>query len=180
MSRFIRSAALLSPSISILFSLTDRAHWVKLRNPESPKVLATYSHPIPGGGQTARIELFMAPFLSEATEEDKLLVKSGTEREKAMSQALEGFRRAVLSSLVEETFHAKQHAMINTYTADPKGISPEVSSRVADYALNREFLVAPVDLKAYFDTTSAYENQPIESDAKKFRVAVVEELLSTK
>lgn len=153
---------------------------VKVRNPESPQVLASYAHPVPGSGQKAKIELFMAPFLTEAETAARAFQESGKDRNTSVSLALEGFRRNVLSSLVEETFHAMQHSMIDTFIVDPKKISPEISSRVSDYALNREFLVSPVDSKPYFGTIDAYENQPIEADAKKFRSAVVDEILRRK
>ncbi len=153
---------------------------VKVRSTESPQTLASYAHPVPGSGQSPKIELFVAPFLTQAVKEEERLINSGVEKSTAKQQALEGFRRAVVASLAEETFHGKQHSMIDSYNQDPKTISAEASSRIADYALNREFLVSPIDLKAYFGDTSAYENQPIESDAKKFRVAIVDVLFNAK
>jgi hypothetical protein len=99
-------------------------------------------------------------------------------RDESIKRALGELRSGVLSSLVEEIFHAKQHAIIDFHSADPSKTPPDVKARVADYALNREFLVSPLNLQAYFGSSSVYENQPIEADAKKFRAAVVNALLN--
>jgi hypothetical protein len=167
-SRKLQEALSISPSIPL-----D----VKVRNPENPQTLAVYSHPKPGSGQAAKIEIFATPFLSQAAEESKRLTASGMGRDESIARTLGEMRRGILSSLVEEIFHAKQHTTIDSHNADPTKTPAAVAARVADYALNREFLVSPINLKAYFGNSTAYENQPIEADAKKYRGAIVDALL---
>lgn len=52
-----------------------------------------------------------------------------------------------------------------------------LEQRLADYALNREFLVTAGDLVPFTGVLSAYERQPIEADAKRFRASAVDGFL---
>jgi hypothetical protein len=147
---------------------------VEVRDPESQSAGAVYSHPKPGTNEQPSIRLFILPYASAFRETYESLVRSGgLGPQDAQNQAAANLRQSILLSLVEENFHALQHQLTDKHLADSKQTDATIAPRMADYALNREFLVSPVDLANFVGDLKAYETQPFEADAKRFRLEVV-------
>ncbi len=109
---------------------------VEVRDPESQSAGAVYSHPKPGINELPSIRLFILPYASAFRETYESLMRSGgLGPQDARNQAAANLRQSILSSLVEENFHALQHQLTDKYLADSKQTDATFAPRMADYAL---------------------------------------------